>query len=157
MTLTKNEKIAAGVGAAAVIVIGIGAAVAASKAKAAVTTPPAPTAPSITLSITPTSLPSSGGEITIDGTTNIVAGTTLYFTLSTFSVSTTGPYGIGDVVMMLTVKSDGTFSGSYNMTVEPVNFARTVYAQVVYLHFFPMLILARSNTVVITLAQGTIG
>ena len=77
MTLTKNEKIAAGVGAAAVIGVGIGAAAvigvgigaAVAASKAAVTTPPPPTDPfntSITVSPT-TELPSSGGTIDIRG------------------------------------------------------------------------------------------
>ena len=103
MTLTKNEKIAAGVGAAAVIVVGIGAAVAASKAKAAVT-PPSPTAPAITISVSPTSLPSGGGKITVNGTVNNVpAGTSISILINSQSVNTV-------------TLSGSTFSVSYDVS-----------------------------------------
>ena len=100
MTLTKNEKIAAGVGAAIVIVAGIGAAVAASKAKAAVT-PPSPTAPAITISVTPTRLPASGGEITISGTAKNISADAVIMVYLNGTMTTVGQQLLGRSIFSL--------------------------------------------------------
>ena len=108
MTLSTGEK-ALIVGGAAAVVIG-GVAIAVSKAKA----PPSPTAEAIILSVTPTSLSSSGGVIAISGTTQNMP--------ADISVSILINGDLIDTILM----SGSTFSASYDVSPNTSSTAETL-------------------------------
>lgn len=129
MPLSKSDKTALGVGAVAAVAIGAASAYLLTKKNSA----------GFTISVTPTSLPETGGDITISGSTSLPPNTTLYIWVNNTNVGT------------ISVAADGTFLYTYtvapNTTVATVNYSIDLSTDESNL--------TRSNTVTITVAGTT--